>query len=93
MTATWKVENLERDADDVVKVVHWRVGSQYGSTKIDRDGDIVPFEELTPETVISWVKHKLGDDAVANLENAAEPAVSFSGTPDSWIQPMPTVTE
>ena len=44
----------------------------YGSVGLERpEGDLIPFDELTQEQVIGWVKEKLGgDEKVAEIEKA-----------------------
>ena len=44
----------------------------YGSVGLERpEGDLIPFEDLTQEQVIGWVKEKLGgDEKVAEIEKA-----------------------
>ena len=44
----------------------------YGSVGLERpEGDLIPFENLTQDQVIGWVKEKLGgDEKVAEIEQA-----------------------
>ena len=44
----------------------------YGSVGLQRpEGDLIPFEDLTQDQVIGWVKEKLGgDEKVAEIEQA-----------------------
>ena len=44
----------------------------YGSVGLERpEGDLIPFDELTQDQVIGWVKEKLGgDEKVAEIEKA-----------------------
>jgi len=46
----------------------------YGSVGLERpEGDLIPFDELTQEEVIGWVKEKLGgDEKVAEIEAALQ---------------------
>lgn len=96
-TYTWKIANLERHTTgDIVYSVHWilsatdevnTVGS-YGS--VDKaapaEGDpVIPFEDLTPEVVIGWVKDELDEAAKeaalqAQLDKLTAPT-SFFGLP------------
>lgn len=93
---TWKIVSLERkSADGFVTTAHWTCsdvdgeasGSTYGS--IGFDGELVtPYEDLTEEVVIGWVKAAMGEETVAAHEaavaaqvaEAKEPAVAV-GTP------------
>ena len=93
---TWKIVSLERkSADGFVTTAHWTCsdvdgefsGSTYGS--IGFDGELVtPYEQLTEEVVIGWVKSAMGEETVAaheaavaaQIEEAKAPAVAV-GTP------------
>ena len=93
---TWKIVNMERDAQTgFVSTVHWTCsdvdgdysGSTYGSLGLS--GELVtPYENLTEETVIGWVKAVMGEETVAaheaavaaQIADAKEPAVAV-GTP------------
>ena len=46
----------------------------YGSVGLERpETELIPFEDLTQEQVIGWVKEKLGgDEKVAEIEAALE---------------------
>jgi len=93
---TWTIVSLERkSADGFVTTAHWTCsdvdgefsGSTYGS--IGFDGELVtPYEQLTEEVVIGWVKAAMGEETVAaheaavaaQIAEAKEPAVAV-GTP------------
>lgn len=97
--ATWKIASLDRNtADGFVTTAHWTCsdvdgeasGYTYGS--VGFTGDLVtPYDELTEEQVIGWVKETLGEETVAATEAAvaaqiaaAKAPVTASGTP--WTQ-------
>ena len=44
----------------------------YGSVALERpEGDLIPFDQLTQDQVIGWVKEKIGgDEKVAEIEQA-----------------------
>lgn len=78
-TYTWHVADLERHtADGAVYTVHWtctatnanKTAGSYGSIGLDapEPDNMIPFEQLTEEIVIGWVKEKLGAEGVANIE-------------------------
>ena len=83
-TLTYKIANLERNTEDGgVITAHWTLtgedvqgettytGSVYGSVGLEydaQDPDFVPFEALTEELVIGWVKEALGEETVAAHE-------------------------
>lgn len=54
--------------------------SAYGSIGLeapDTDSeDFVPYEDLTEEVVIGWVKDKLGEEQVTSMEEALEAQIA-----------------
>ena len=80
MTTDWKIEQMERElSDGGVIVAHYRVFasegdetvSAYGSQQLVPDPespDFVPFENLTEDIVVAWVKEALTDVKVAQIE-------------------------
>lgn len=86
ITYTWSIANLDRELESgKITTVHYTVSTTdgtyqsgaYGSIGLEApaEGDpVIPYSELTPETVIGWVKEKLGgpekiDEIHAALEN------------------------
>ena len=55
----------------------------YGSVGLERpEGDLIPFDELTQEEVIGWVKAKLGGaEKVAEIEAALQQRINDVITP------------
>jgi hypothetical protein len=95
MEFTWNVVQMDRlTSDGFVVTVHYTVNavdgdytaSTYGTVGYTQEeGNIIPFESLTPEIVIGWVKDSLGEDAVeealaAQIEAQKNP-VQLSGLP------------
>ena len=91
----WSIRELEsRTADGYVCCAHYDCVFEgeviYGSVSftVVEDAELIPYEELTPEIVIGWVKGSLGEDESQAIEDelytrAAEkvaPAMR-SGTP------------
>lgn len=72
ITYTWSIANLERHTGDgIVYTAHHTVNATdgvysagaYGSVGFEApaEGDtVIPYSELTLETVIGWVQEKLG---------------------------------
>jgi hypothetical protein len=72
ITFTWSIANLERHTGTgIVFTAHYQISANdgvynagaYGSIGLEApaEGDtFIPYSELTPETVIGWVKEKLG---------------------------------
>lgn len=90
------IEQLERNADGGVKVVHWRVSktsgentaSDYGTCNFFPDStaeDFIAFDSLTEANVIAWVEADLDTaDIESNLDaNLAEleTPTTITGTP------------
>ena len=85
---TWGVAQMERNtADGIVFTVHYTVGandgtyssSAYGSIGLEQpEGDVIPYADLTPELVISWVQDKLN---VAEIEAALQVQIDQQRTP------------
>jgi hypothetical protein len=90
-TITWNIANLEREtADGYVFTVHYTVDAKddtysagaYGSIGLERPEDeMVPFADLTSEVVIGWVKEKLGDEKVTEIEAALQSQLDQQRTP------------
>ena len=97
MTTTWTINQLERNTSNgFVTTVHYNVSavdgdfsaSTYGTIGFTPDGSeagMTPFESLTKEQVIAWVKDKLGEAAVeaslaAQIEAQRNP-VKATGLP------------
>ena len=86
---TWKIVSLERkSADGFVTTAHWTCsdvdgefsGSTYGS--IGFDGELVtPYEQLTEEVVIGWVKSAMGEETVAAHEAAVAAQIAEAKAP------------
>ena len=86
---TWTIVSLERkSADGFVTTAHWTCsdvdgefsGSTYGS--IGFDGELVtPYEQLTEEVVIGWVKAAMGEETVAAHEAAVAAQIAQAKAP------------
>ena len=89
-TITWKIANLEREtADGFVFTAHYTVDAEdgtyragaYGSVGLERPESLVPFADLTEEIVVGWVKDKLGEEAVTNVESALQAQIDEQHSP------------
>lgn len=101
-TYTWKVSQLERESSDgYVFTAHWNVNATetvedktysagaYGSIGLERpEEDLIAFEDLTEELVVSWVLDKLGEEQVVNMETSLTNQIQEQKTP-SKIQGLP----
>ena len=80
-TFTWAIANLEREtADGFVYTAHYTLNAEdgtysagaYGSLGLERPDNLIPFDDLTEEMVVGWVKEKLGAEKVDEVEAALQ---------------------
>jgi len=81
-TFTWKIAQLERETSDgYVYTAHYTVDAKddtysagaYGSIGLERpEGELIPFADLTEDLVVTWVKHQLTGEKVAEIEAALQ---------------------
>ena len=80
-TNTWKVANLEREtADGYVYAAHYTVNANdgtyqagaYGSVVLEKPETLVPFADLTEETVLGWIKDQLTAEKITEIEAALQ---------------------
>lgn len=90
-TSTWQISQLEREtADGYVFAAHYVVNAStpehstgaYGSLGLERpESALIPFESLTEQMVVSWVKDKLTAEKVAEIEAALQAQLEEMSTP------------
>ena len=81
----WNISQLDRRLDTgYVYVAHWRCtgsqdgasGSVYGTQSFPEPEEItnnlIPYERLTEEQVLGWVKAEMGEEQVAAHEAAVQ---------------------
>jgi hypothetical protein len=84
MKTNWTIHQLERKSDDGFVVnVHWRYAmtdtneeknyyaDTYGVASFTENPEsesYIPYEDLTEEIVISWVKDYLGEEQLKEIE-------------------------
>lgn len=91
ITTSWNISDLEREpSDNYVFIAHWTVlatdgvfsSSSYGFVKLERpETKLIPFEKLTEELVISWVKEKLGEEQVSSILNSLSTQIEEQKNP------------
>jgi hypothetical protein len=92
ITYTWGISTLERStADGMVQAVHYTItaddgvysSSAYGSLGVEpaEPGAMVPYNKLTPEVCIGWVKEKLGDEKVVEILEALKNQIDEQHAP------------
>ena len=94
MQFEWNIVNMDRQASNgFVTTVHYSVSavdgdytaSTYGTVGYAEEGSFTPYDQLTKDTVISWVQTSLGKDTVesslASQIEAQKNPVQESGLP------------
>ena len=90
ITFTWAIANLEREtADGFVFTGHYTVSAAdeaysagaYGSIGFERPDELIPFDDLTEEIVVGWVKEKLGEEQVEQIEAALQSQIDEKRAP------------
>ncbi len=86
----WKIANMERHLEDgIVYTIHWTASlqdegltaSSYGSVGLQApEEDIIPYENLTEEIVVEWIKAAL---EVESIETALEAQIQLQKEPVS----------
>lgn len=106
----WKIEGLDvatsqGDLQEVVRMVHWRLLASdglntadcYGETLLNEAGseEFIPYPELTPETVISWLEEAINSRAreeeptIQQLRDCLAGVLSFKREPEIIPIPLP----
>jgi hypothetical protein len=90
-TFTWGINTLGRETNDgFVFVAHYTVDANdgtyssgaYGSVGFERPDNLIPYADLTEETVIGWVKEALGgDEKVAEIQAALQSQIDEQRNP------------
>ena len=90
-TFTWAIANLERETSDgYVFTAHYTVNANdgtysagaYGSVGFERPDVLIPFDDLTEELVIGWVKEAIGgDEKVTEIETALQAQLDEKRSP------------
>ena len=91
-TFTWGISQLERETSDgYVYTAHYTINADdgeaytagaYGSIGLARpEGDLIPFDSLTKEVCIQWVKDALGEEKVAEVEAALQAQIDEKRAP------------
>ena len=93
ITKTWEVNTLQRELSDgyVIKVIYRVNGTDgtyqtrlTGEVDLEKPETLIPYKDLTAETVIGWVKAKLGSE-VATIEKAIDENITLQKTPTHGV--------
>lgn len=80
-TFTWNIADLVfRTSDGIVFTAHYTVNAvddiyeagSYGSVNLPEpaEGDtVIPYNDITPEIAVGWVKDTLGDEVTAEIQD------------------------
>lgn len=106
INVSWTVDSIEvkpvvGSHENVVYNVQWRViareehhvASSYGSVNLafSEEDPFIPYEDLTEEQVINWVKQTLGPETVQSIENSATAELEKIKNPPTIMKPLPWV--
>lgn len=92
ITYTWGISTLERETSDgFVFTAHYTVNATdgeaysagaYGSVGFKRPETLIPYDNLSLETVIGWVKEAIGgEEKVAQVEAALKAQIDEKRQP------------
>lgn len=94
MNIIWTVHQLDRDSSNgFVQTAHWHIDaidednnlSLSGITAWDDDKPTIPYENLTKETVLTWIWEKVDkkaiEESLVNELNAKKNPTVLSGVP------------
>lgn len=87
MSTTWYIDRLCRNlSDGLVVTAYWRCTAVDGNSSVSTSGSVgfergesfTPYEELTEEQVLGWVKPQLD---VSNIEYGLQSHIEAKKTP------------
>lgn len=90
MNSFWKISKLDRQSSDgLVIKAHFTVSSSLdefaicvsGFVGLERGSSFTPFEELSEDEVIGWVKNVLGQSGVDHKEQELQNKINESKSP------------
>lgn len=61
----------------------------YGSVNLDRPETLIPYENVTKENLIDWIKNKLGTSEVAAIEGGLDNNVRGLASSTTKTQGLP----
>lgn len=102
--ATWKVTDLlvKPQVDgftNVVYIVNWLVTDTDGVNEVRKGGKtevplpagdtFIPYDQLTENQVINWVKNVLGSEEVSSIEADLQAQLAYIANPPIVSVPLP----
>tara|TARA_R100000654_G_scaffold24821_1_gene48029 strand:+ start:3106 stop:3408 length:303 start_codon:yes stop_codon:yes gene_type:complete len=61
----------------------------YGSVNLDRPETLIPYENVSKENLVDWIKNKLGTSEVAAIEGTLDNSVRGLATSTTKAQGLP----
>ena len=107
ITKTWVIDNmtcLSKVDDCEVRDIGWKViGTDthnrsivggYGSIHVSYNPSTpyTPYDQLTQDQVITWIKNKLGEQQVKVIEDNVDLAFGVLTEPTILVKPLPWAT-
>lgn len=104
ITYNWNVVKMEaypekNGLSDVVFQIHWTLvgtdnthkGTAYGSCGITLDESVTytPYNELTQEQVVGWIKDNIGAEGIAYYEGIVATQIQNQINPPVVTPPLP----
>ena len=91
-TVNWRIANLERETSDgYVFTAHYTIDANdgvysagaYGSIGLERPESkkLLPFSSLTQDLIVGWVKEKLTEEKVKEIEAALQAQLNEQHAP------------
>lgn len=101
-TVTWSITNLGTEQTpnpNYVVRASWRVTASENGKSVFQDGtssfsqtqqsNFIPYDQLTPEIVLDWVKAQLGSEIVENCEKTCTTQLGYLLNPAPSPDPTP----
>ena len=90
----WDIANIERETiDGYVYVAHFTLkasdgvytANAHGSVSFDRPEKLIPFDSLTREIVMTWIKDELGEEKIKEAEEALVKQIEEKRSPTKAV--------
>lgn len=104
VTYRWAAEQMDaypklENHKDVVFSIHWRLYASdkenevnvYGSQglEVNAEGDLTPYDKLTEEQVLGWLKDAIGEEEIAGMEKQLAKQLEELANPPVVNPPLP----
>lgn len=104
ITYDWTISSLECHTkvdkkEKVVFNVHWRYGARdaeyfaetYGCESLNTDNlkNFVKYEDLTKETIVSWLEEAMGQEKITTMQQGLAAGIETQKNPPVVSPPLP----